>query len=119
MKKMYLVNWRDAVPFINRRDTVPFNNQCYGYGSVGSIRFWASKIQIRHYLYKSNGILPLSSKKKERKTLISTVLWLLYDFLSMKTDVNVPLLSNTTSFFLSLLRSNLDQRFYDNKNEQI
>ncbi len=24
------------------------------------------------------------------KTLISTVLWLLYDFLSLKNDVNVP-----------------------------
>ncbi len=25
-----------------------------------------------------------------RKTVISTVLWLLYDFLSLKTDINVP-----------------------------
>ncbi len=28
--------------------------------------------------------------KKVGKTLISTVLWLLYDFLSLKTYVNVP-----------------------------
>ncbi len=32
--------------------------------------------------------------KMVRKTLISTVLWLLYDFLSLKNDVNVALKSN-------------------------
>ncbi len=32
--------------------------------------------------------------KKVRKTMISTVLWLLYDNLSLKNDVNVPLKSN-------------------------
>jgi hypothetical protein len=34
---------------------------------------------------------PPSSSKIVRKTLISTVLWLLYDFLSVKYDVNVLL----------------------------
>jgi len=34
-------------------------------------------------------ILPLSSKRR-KKTLIYIVLWHLYDFLSLKTDVNVP-----------------------------
>ncbi len=38
-------------------------------------------------------ILPTTSKKIN-KTLISTILWLLFDFLSMKTDVNVPSKSN-------------------------
>ncbi len=32
----------------------------------------------------------LSTSKNWRKTLISTVLWILYDFLSLKNDVNVP-----------------------------
>jgi hypothetical protein len=32
--------------------------------------------------------------KKVRKTLIPTFLWLLYDFLSSKNDVNVPSKSN-------------------------
>ncbi len=32
-----------------------------------------------------------SSNKNGSKTLISTVLWLFYDFLSVKNDVNAPL----------------------------
>jgi hypothetical protein len=31
-----------------------------------------------------------SSSKLSKKTLISTVLWLLYDFLSLKNDANLP-----------------------------
>ncbi len=33
---------------------------------------------------------PSLNKQKVWKTLISTILWLLFDFLSIKTDVNVP-----------------------------
>ncbi len=42
-----------------------------------------------------------------RKTLIPTVLWLLYDFLSLKNDVNVPVTSNKqkTNFLLTSWRS--------------
>ncbi len=36
----------------------------------------------------------INKQKKVRKTLISTVLWLLFEFLSLKTDVNVPTKSN-------------------------
>jgi hypothetical protein len=56
-------------------------NQCCGSKSVGSMSFsfWASRIRI----------LPSSSKNR-KKNVDSTVLWLLYDFLSSKTDVNVP-----------------------------
>ncbi len=43
-------------------------------------------IRIRHNLY---GPDPSINKKKSKKTLISTILWLLFDFLSLKTDVNV------------------------------
>jgi hypothetical protein len=41
--------------------------------------------------------------KKIRKTLISTVLQLLYDVLSWKTDVNVPLKSNNQKYVEKLI----------------
>ncbi len=48
--------------------------------------FWGPTwIRIRHYFVRIR-ILP-STSKKVRKTLISTILWLLVDFLSMKTEV--------------------------------
>ncbi len=50
--------------------------QCCGSGSVGSICFWASRIRIL-----------LSSSKNRKKTLVPTVLWLLYDFLSLKNYI--------------------------------
>jgi hypothetical protein len=37
--------------------------------------------------------------KKVRKTLIPIVLGLLFDFLSLKNDVNVPSKSNKQNFF--------------------
>ncbi len=57
-----------------------------------------------------------------RKTLISTVLWLLYDFLSLKNDVNVPLkklsrIRNTDfniHIILLIWNSNLDYRILRN-----
>jgi hypothetical protein len=33
---------------------------------------------------------PLSPSKIVRKTLVPTTLWLIFDFLSLKNDVNVP-----------------------------
>ncbi len=58
---------------------------------------WTSWIQI----------LP-SSRKIVRKPFISTVLWLLYDFLSLKNDVNAPsksiyYLEKKTGIFFLLL----------------
>jgi hypothetical protein len=53
--------------------------QFCGSESVGSVCFWASRIRI----------LP-SVGKKVRKTLIYNIFGLLLDFLSLKTDVNVP-----------------------------
>ncbi len=50
--------------------------------------FWASPIRIRHYFVRIR-VLP-STSKKVRKTLISNMLWLLFDFFSMKIDVNQP-----------------------------
>jgi hypothetical protein len=62
--------------------------QCSGSGPVGSVCFWASWIRIRiRNLSRSFR----QQAKKWRKTFISTVLWLLFDFLSLKNDVNSTL----------------------------
>ncbi len=53
-------------------------------------RFLVPRIRIRPYLVRNQfRILPPTSKTV-RKNLISTILWLLFDFLSKKTEVNVP-----------------------------
>ncbi len=44
--------------------------------------FWATRTRIRHFSVRIWS-LP-STSKKVRKTLISNILWLLFDFLSMK-----------------------------------
>ncbi len=62
----------------HRKVTCGFQNilvQCSG----GTWSFRASRIRIRHYFH--------TSRKKSRKP----VLWLLYDFLSSKTDVQMNL----------------------------
>ncbi len=41
----------------------------------------------------------INREKKVRKTLISTILWLLFDFLSIKTDVKVTVTSNKEKKF--------------------
>jgi len=50
----------------------------------------------------------LSSSKNSKKNIdfLGTVLWLLYDFLSLKNDVNVPLKSNKQKnyFFIDVLK---------------
>jgi hypothetical protein len=87
------------------------SNQCCASGSVGSVPMFlglpdqdplSSFLRIR--------IFP-STSKKERKTLIPTILRLLFNFLSMKTDVNVYSKSNKkkktsekTYFLLALCR---------------
>jgi hypothetical protein len=51
---------------------------------------------------------PPSSSKNSKKTFISTVLWLLYDFLSLKNEVKVALSKNKKlgiTIFLSSWRS--------------
>ncbi len=50
--------------------------QCCGSGSGC---FWASRIRISHYFYGS-GSFHQQAKKKVRKTLISSILWLLFYF---------------------------------------
>ncbi len=76
---------------IRNNAPVPFHEtgcgeQCCGSGSEsGSTCFWASWIRIR---------ILLSLRKIARKTLISTVLSLLFDYLPLKNDVKVPSKSN-------------------------
>jgi hypothetical protein len=56
---------------------------------VGSVCFWPPGSGSVIYFVRIR-IRPSTSKKRLRKTLISTVLSLLYDFLSLKNYVNVP-----------------------------
>jgi hypothetical protein len=49
----------------------------------GPVSFWASQI--------------LQSSQKIVKTFLSTVLWILFAFLSLKNDVNVPSKSTVIS----------------------
>ncbi len=52
---------------------------------------------------------PLSLSKNSKKTLIPTVLWLCFDFLPLKTNVNGPSKSNkqnTFLFFVGVLKVN-------------
>ncbi len=73
-------------------------NQCFGSGSVG---FWGPP-DPDPYLYGRIRILP-STSKKLKKILISTVLCRLIDSLSLKPDVNVPIVSKKEEnlFFLA------------------
>ncbi len=50
----------------------------------------------RHYSPSNKKWSSIYQLKKVRKTFISTVLRLLYEFLSLKTDVNVPSKSNSS-----------------------
>jgi len=63
---------------------------------LGSICFWASWIRIERYGSGSY----FHQAKIARKTLIPTVLRLLFDFLSLKNDVNVASKSNKQKNFV-------------------
>ena len=78
-------------------DDVSFRNNNLVFNSVLRIR------RIRMFL----GLLnpnPSISKQKMRKALISSVLWLLFDFLSLKNYVKVPLKNSNMqeNFFLKI-----------------
>ncbi len=79
-----------------------YENQCFG-----SVSFWATRI-LSGYVSQRCGFKSGSfhhQAKIVRKTLISTVLWLLYDFLSLKNDVNVSLKSNKQkTIFVGVLK---------------
>jgi hypothetical protein len=87
-------------------------NQCGGSesGSVGSIYFGppGSASGSINQIYGSDSGSFYHQAKVEIKTLIPTVLWLLYDFLSLKNDVNVRYLQKVISkkkFLLTSWRS--------------
>ncbi len=68
---------------VNTRQRVFCFHQCCG--SVGSVCFGASWIRIRNFYHQSQIVM---------KIFLPSVLWLLFDFLSLNYDVNVPSKSN-------------------------
>ncbi len=92
----YLVRWRPILFCNNNNVGKCFQNsqnynfsgalvscipttQCWGLGSIGSVCFLASRV------------LPSSSKNSKKKPwFLLFCFLLLYDFLSLKNDVNVP-----------------------------
>ena len=80
----------------------------YQYSRSGS--FWASRIRIRYYLYGSGSWS--GSFLQQAKKCTKTLIWfqLFRDLLSVKTDGNVPLISNEHKklgqiFFVSILKA--------------
>jgi hypothetical protein len=73
------------------QDKLPSNSF---YKCCGSICFWASRIRIPIRLsqvrIRTQLRILLSFSKNSYKTLIYTALWLLYGFLSLENDVNIP-----------------------------
>ncbi len=65
--------------------------------------FWAFRIRIRHHLYGSGSGSFHQQAKTVKKTLISNILLLLFNFLSLKTDVNVPSKRNWQKKFVKNL----------------
>jgi hypothetical protein len=92
----YFFGLRMKGPVQIMTDPDPRGPKTYGSGppvlwsGSGSVSFWASRIRIRHYLYRSFH----PQAKKVYKTLISALLWLFKDFLSLKTDANVASKNN-------------------------
>ncbi len=84
--------------------------KCYTVFLFESAIVWVS--QIRNYLYGSRSFHK-HEEKKFRKILIYTVLWLLNNLLSLKTDINVPVptvcnkkkkLGRKNLFFIGILK---------------
>ncbi len=73
--------------------------QCCGSESVGSVCFWASRIRYSSTKYGSGSVSGSGSfyhyAKILRKTLIPVVLLFLFDVLSLKNYVNVPVASKS------------------------
>jgi hypothetical protein len=61
---------------------------CFGSGSC-----WASRIRVRIQILQSTKV------EKIKKTWISTIVRLHNDLFSVKTDVNVPTVSNKQKIF--------------------
>jgi hypothetical protein len=79
--------------------------QCCGSGSVRPICFfWASRIRIHLGRY-TDPDPSISSSKNSKKNIDPTVVWLLYDFLSLK-NVNVPSKSSTLDDVLKVTEEN-------------
>ncbi len=90
----YFFGLRMKGPVQIMTDSDPRGPKTYGSGppvlwsGSGSVSIWASRIRIRHYLYSS--FHPQAKKFIQPvTTLISALLLLFQDFLSLKTDANV------------------------------
>ncbi len=111
---LYLEGWKIL------RVSSSQKNQCCGSGSEsGSVFFGppgSGSGSISHkYGSESGSVSFYHHAKIVRKTLIPTVLWLLFDFLSLKNDVNIPYLQKVISrktsikkklFFVGVLKVN-------------
>ncbi len=75
--------------------------QCCGSGSTGSTCFWTSRIRIHksEVWIRIRIWMLLSSCKNSKKNLDSYYFVTLFDFLSLKKDVNVPSKSNKQKKF--------------------
>ncbi len=85
--------------------------------STAGIRF----VRLINWVLKSSEFTPvlltrasrililLSSIKNSKKTFISTVLWLLYDYLSLKNDVNVASKSNRQKYLGMKVTDNISR----------
>ncbi len=87
LKGTYLL---DLFLFLTPKDRHCWNQCC------GSVCFWTSRIRIRHYLNASGSGSGSESFHHEEKIakkswFVCTLMWLLYDFLSLKNYVNVHL----------------------------
>ncbi len=86
-----------------------WRRQCCGSGSTGSTCFWASWIRIQ--IHQSEVWIRLriwillSPSKKVRKTLIPNASWLLFDFLSSKSNKQKNFFLNL--FFVGILGSSM------------
>jgi hypothetical protein len=77
--------------------------QCSGSGSVGSVSFWTSRIQI--HLSEVRIWIFNHQAKIVSKTLISTLFVTFFmTFLSLKNDVNVPSKEITQKTFVAVLK---------------
>jgi hypothetical protein len=77
------------------RKIAMIKNQCCGSGSVESVpKFLGHPNPLVRGTYGSGSGFFVSPKQKLKENLDCYCLWLLYDFLSLKNDVNVASKSN-------------------------
>ncbi len=101
LRSKYLLLWALGFPRLEARasflglDKLLISRyQCSGSGSTGSTCFWASRIRNHLSQVWIRLRIRLSSCKNSKKNLDSFYFVTLFDFLSLKNDVNVSSKSN-------------------------